>query len=506
MSLIIGDINNSHVFDCKKEELLSEIKTFQIQINKALFNEDKFQTLTKKKIEILNFIDEVSAMIRSAQDSESLEKSIEKFSSFFKTSALAFSFFTNPSLVFPENEFSDFSSLFTEIYRKYEGMREVLKREHSKEELVKEIADLIDQGVSGAFSGALSERMIFYVEYQCNFELELRYQLIEKALEEIEKGQEPRDRVNDLQTLTKIVNIVRFEQTKTTNENLKLLKNKAKELFSNTINILRNARNIPEINEDKFSQDNLSKLHLFVLENERFLMDTNYIQSDVTFQYFRGKHSIVFEHKEIPGLIFKIMSKKEAAASKAAIDSARDIFREENLSNNCHIPRAEIAGELSDSNALMIMEKAPGNTNKEDAELKLTLQFQYIYQGSELEKRWQEVTRDTARGIAKIGYWDVGFHNLLLREDGSFDWVDFEKVSPIESHIRQGLERLINMIPCYFVPIIYEVAAQNDIALREPLQKACNRRHMEQKKKEAEFLSSLPPPPELPPPPPPPMS
>ncbi len=186
-------------------------------------------------------------------------------------------------------------------------------------------------------------------------------------------------------------------------------------------------------------------------------------ENDKELHFFAGKHCTVFSHTELPGLVLKIMVKKQAEDSKRDLDIARKAFAQRGF-QYCHAPQAELA-DLGNDETLFIMERAKGETDELLAQELMEQEFERIASEPKMAEKWKTMTREVAEATALIGYWDSQRKNLIWDSEKGWTFVDFERVKPTRSNIQTGLSRLAEIFPPQFVGEIYDVVDGEGITL-----------------------------------------
>ncbi|MES2345178.1 MAG: hypothetical protein V4494_04485 [Chlamydiota bacterium] len=451
-------------------------------------------------VEFKEFIDQLITELELENTDELLQKKISSFSTFLKTNHVAFNILSD-SLFISTNweetlyaefenketlESSRFLKKFSKAYYAHEDIRSYLVqynestldnqmstlKEMFREDTITELASLIDKGYLAAFLSLEKSQFIFKIVYGWNFELENKLSLLDKVVETVENKEKLKN-YPTLQSLEKVVNLETFQiRAKLPKEkqwdssiiiDSPLLK-RSENLSREIIHKRAQSRTVPQISISGMTSEALEESRMFVLRDFDFFNNTEQLQKDSTVRHYYGKHSQVFSHQDIPKWIFKIMKKEEADSSKQALDQAMAILKESPY-QFCHIPEGLIAGDLRDGHALMMMERAEGISNIEEAQKATKHEFELIPSDSAMAEKWQAMTREGAEVIAKLGYWDVGFHNMLWDSKKGWSFIDFEQVEPNPEHIKEGLERFIKMVPYQFINEIYQVAADHGVTL-----------------------------------------
>ncbi len=211
-------------------------------------------------------------------------------------------------------------------------------------------------------------------------------------------------------------------------------------------------------------QETLVKARAFVLENwDTIIFKFSHALSDETFQFFVGSGCLAFTHADFTGEVFKIMNKLRAVDSKRAIDHARQVFAERGFLY-AHAPHALIA-DLSNGNALLLMEKAKGDVEVDAAKEAREREFERIDSDPMMAVKWQQMTHEVAVATALLGYWDAGPTNFIWDSIKGWSFIDFERLEPTTDNMIQGLYKLIGLFPYQFVDEIYDVADANGVNL-----------------------------------------
>lgn len=205
-------------------------------------------------------------------------------------------------------------------------------------------------------------------------------------------------------------------------------------------------------------QETLERAKKFVQENSELIKNR---ESDEHIHFYNGKHCTVFSHTAFPGLILKIMGTAQAEDSLKNLETAQTLVKDYSL-DSCYIPQGKII-ELDSESTLFVMEKAPGMTNPSNCALISENEYALFGTSPEIKEKWRTYFVQAAELIARLGYWDTDWRNILLDKDRGFSFIDFEKNSPSENHILGGIERLLQMAPAEFYPEIAAIAKQHGV-------------------------------------------
>jgi hypothetical protein len=215
--------------------------------------------------------------------------------------------------------------------------------------------------------------------------------------------------------------------------------------------------------------DNVKWLARTLVESKyAFLKNNRYgdcEKIDEAFRFYRG-NAIVFSHREFPGLFFKVMDWDEACDSKKAMDEARAIFQRFAY---CHVPQAAaVSVDVPRLRGVLITEQARGILDEQEARQQMEQEFERIPNDPKMGRKWRIMTRQLAQATAAIGYWDSALKNLIWDSETGWSFIDFGDMifpPPLEKR-REGLEKLIKIVPYQCIDEIYKVADLYGVMLR----------------------------------------
>ena len=188
--------------------------------------------------------------------------------------------------------------------------------------------------------------------------------------------------------------------------------------------------------------------------------------------FYQGHHMTVFEHADFPGHVMKLVSLKKAEEMLKSVNLAQ---KEGAHLDACYIPSTEIVPlpnsplEEVEKQALFVMDKVEDGLSHWEAEEASEREYEQFEQHPEKEAVWKNYFRQAAELTCVIGYWDMGWANMLLTKKG-FAFIDFERISPTSQNRITGLSRLLRCAPPQFFQMISDCAQKYAIEPKKVFQ------------------------------------
>lgn len=90
-------------------------------------------------------------------------------------------------------------------------------------------------------------------------------------------------------------------------------------------------------------------------------------------------------------------------------------------------------------------------------------EYELFSSNSQIKEKWRTYFAHAAELIARLGYWDTDWRNILLDKDNGFSFIDFERNEPTADNIKNGIERLLKMAPPEFYGEIASIAKRHGV-------------------------------------------